>query len=133
MPDPCPVIHFEMPYHDAERMKAFYQQAFGWTHQQFGPEMGNYVLAETGPTEDGRPTQPGVINGGYFPLSDDNPATHPSVVIAGGADGGNCGIDVGDGGTVLADPMEIPGIGRYAPFRDTEGNLASMLQPDPMG
>jgi hypothetical protein len=33
------------------------------------------------------------------------------------------------GGSVLGEPMEIPGIGHYVSFMDTEGNRVSMLQP----
>ena len=33
------------------------------------------------------------------------------------------------GGQVLGEPMEIPGVGRYVSFTDTEGNRVSMLQP----
>jgi predicted enzyme related to lactoylglutathione lyase len=33
------------------------------------------------------------------------------------------------GGKVLGEPMEIPGIGQYVSFSDTEGNRVSMLQP----
>jgi predicted enzyme related to lactoylglutathione lyase len=33
------------------------------------------------------------------------------------------------GGTVLGEPMEIPGIGLYVSFIDTEGNRVSILQP----
>ncbi len=29
----------------------------------------------------------------------------------------------------FCEPMEIPGVGRYVAFRDTEGNRASLLQP----
>jgi hypothetical protein len=36
------------------------------------------------------------------------------------------------GGTVLGDPMDIPGIGKYVSFTDTEGNRVSLLQPVPM-
>ena len=39
-----PVVHFEMPYDDAERLTRFYQSAFGWGTQALGAEMGNYVL-----------------------------------------------------------------------------------------
>jgi predicted enzyme related to lactoylglutathione lyase len=40
----CPVVHFEMPYEDRERMATFYREAFGWQTQMLGPEMGRYVL-----------------------------------------------------------------------------------------
>ena len=35
------------------------------------------------------------------------------------------------GGRVLGEPMEIPGVGQYVSFTDTEGNRVSMLQPVP--
>ena len=35
------------------------------------------------------------------------------------------------GGKVLGEPMEIPGIGQYASFIDTEGNRVRVLQPAP--
>jgi predicted enzyme related to lactoylglutathione lyase len=33
------------------------------------------------------------------------------------------------GGKVLGEPMDIPGVGLYAGFLDTEGNRVSVLQP----
>ncbi|HYG51470.1 MAG TPA: hypothetical protein VD905_11235 [Flavobacteriales bacterium] len=33
------------------------------------------------------------------------------------------------GGKVLGEPVEIPGIGQYVSFLDTEGNRVSILQP----
>jgi len=33
------------------------------------------------------------------------------------------------GGEVLGKPMEIPGVGQYVAFIDTEGNRNSMMQP----
>jgi hypothetical protein len=33
------------------------------------------------------------------------------------------------GGKVLGEPAEIPGIGLYVSFIDTEGNRVSILQP----
>ncbi|HUD19330.1 MAG TPA: hypothetical protein VMR81_02735 [Patescibacteria group bacterium] len=33
------------------------------------------------------------------------------------------------GGKVLGHPMEIPGVGLYVSFLDTEGNRVSLLQP----
>lgn len=37
-----------------------------------------------------------------------------------------------EGGMVLGEPMQIPGVGRNVSFFDTEGNRVSMLQPDGM-
>jgi len=33
------------------------------------------------------------------------------------------------GGNILGEPVEIPGVGHYVSFTDTEGNRASLLQP----
>jgi len=72
-----PVVHFELPYENAERASAFYRAAFGWqTHLE------------------------------------------KSMRAVRGA-----------GGEVLGEPMEIPGVGRYVSFLDTERNRNSLLQP----
>jgi predicted enzyme related to lactoylglutathione lyase len=117
-----PVVHFEMPYEDRERLVKFYTQVFGWQMQKLGKDMGDYITAAT-------TKRPGAINGGFYPKKPDWPAQYPSVVIA---------VDdieeamkkvVDAGGKVLGEPMEIPGIGHYVSFTDTEGNRVSILQP----
>lgn len=125
-----PVIHFEMPAEDRKRMADFYTKVFGWQANFLGPEMGEYVMVMTCETDqEGRPKKPGAINGGFYPKTKDNPSKHPSVVI---------GVDnireqsnkVKDaGGRILGDIAEIPNVGLYVSFIDTEGNLVSMLQP----
>jgi predicted enzyme related to lactoylglutathione lyase len=127
-----PVVHFEMPYEDSERLVAFYSRAFGWEMQKLGKEMDDYVTASTTETDDKRMIKtPGAINGGFFPRRQDRPGQYPSVVIS---------VDdikeamkkvEGAGGKVLGEPMEIPGIGKYVSFTDTEGNRVSLLQARP--
>lgn len=125
-----PVVHFEMPYDDAQRVASFYKSAFGWDMKAMGPEMGDYVLAGTAQSgPDGRPTQPGTINGGFFPKKPDWPMQHPSVVIAVADIREAMGKVEKAGGQVLGEPMDIPGVGAYVSFVDTEGNRASLLQP----
>ena len=127
-----PVVHFEMPASDRKRMAEFYSKSFGWKTEMLGAEMGNYVIATTTELDqNGRPKEPGAINGGFYQRTDDKPAQYPSVVIA---------VDdikqamkrVADaGGKVLGDPMEIPGVGLYVSFFDPEENRVSLLQPKP--
>jgi len=126
-----PVVHFEMPYEDRERLAKFYESAFRWQMQKLGEEMGNYVLATTTGTGESGPKKPGAINGGFFPKKPDWPAQYPSVVVA--VDDIEESINkVKDaGGEVLGEPMEIPGVGQYVSFMDTEGNRVGMLQPIP--
>ena len=124
-----PVVHFEMPAEDRKRMAQFYTKAFGWQTEMLGPDMGDYVVVTTTESDDNGPKTPGAINGGFFPKKEDWPAQYPSVVIA--VDDIEVAMDkVSDaGGKVLGEPMEIPGIGQYVSFSDTEGNRVSMLQP----
>ena len=128
-----PVVHFEMPYDDPDRMAKFYAAAFGWKNKKLGEEMGNYVLATTTESApDGTPKKPARINGGFFPKKPDWPEQHPSVVIAVEDVKKAMAKVAGAGGKVLGEPMDIPGIGAYVSFMDTEGNRVSMLQPLPM-
>ncbi len=124
-----PVVHFEMPYDNRQRMAKFYESSFGWHTQMLGEDMGNYVLATTTESGEDGPKRPGAINGGFSPKKPDWPAQHPSVVIA-VDDIKTAAEKVRDaGGKVLGEPMEIPGVGHYVSFTDTEGNRVSMLQP----
>ena len=126
-----PVVHFEMPAEDRKRMAKFYTSAFGWQTQMMGEDMGNYVLATTAAEVDksGRPKKRGIINGGFYTKTDDMPAQYPSVVIA-VDDIKKSMIKVAKaGGKVIGEPMEIPGVGMYVSFFDTEGNRVSIMQP----
>jgi uncharacterized protein len=128
------VVHFEMPAVDNKRVSEFYSRVFGWQMQQLGAEMGNYVLANTTETaENGLPKNPGAINGGFFERKEDELNRAPHVVI----DVDNLEESIKavneSGGKVLTDIMDVPGIGKYVSFRDTEGNIVGMLQPLPMG
>ncbi len=126
-----PVVHFEMPYDDRERMARFYEAAFGWETQAFGPEMGNYVVVTTAKT-DAKPGSPaGAIGGGFFERKADWPDQVPGIVIAVRDIQASMAKVRAAGGEVLGDPMSIPGVGEYVSFHDTEGNRASMLQPLP--
>ncbi len=128
-----PVCHFEFPYDDRDRIAKFYQQVFGWKLQMLGADMGHYVVATTADADvKGEGTFRGAIGGGFFQRKSDWPDQAPSVVIAVRDVAVSMGQVVAAGGEVLGEPMDIPGIGRYVSFRDTEGNRVSMLQPLPV-
>ena len=129
-----PVVHFEMPYEDVKRMTNFYEKTFGWQPQMLGPEMGNYVIVSTSERDEKTqfPKKPGMINGGLFEKTKDN--QNPSLVIA--VDDireamkniTNAGGKI-VGGMKAGEPDDIPGVGLYISFLDTEGNRVSILQP----
>lgn len=129
-----PVVHFEMPYQDKNRMAEFYKNAFGWQAQMLGPEMGEYVVMSTTETDPKtqRPTTAGAINGGFYKKTKDT--QYPSVVISVDdihevmkqveAAGGKV-----LGGQKAGEPDDIPGVGLYVAVVDTEGNRVGVLQP----
>ncbi len=131
-----PVVHFEMPAEDRDRMAKFYAEAFGWQANKLGSDMGNYVVVTTSETgSDGFPTKPGRINGGFFMRTKDN--QYPSIVI--GVEDIHAAMKkVSDaGGKIIGasqglQPDDIPGIELYISIEDSEGNRVSLLQPHNM-
>jgi predicted enzyme related to lactoylglutathione lyase len=122
------VVHFEIPAENLERAKKFYSENFGWKLNQLGPEMGNYVLVHTGPTdEQGMPQDRAFINGGL--MSRDPSASSPVLVIA-VADADQTVEKVKkSGGRLVGEILDIPNVGRYARVQDTEGNVIGVIKP----
>jgi predicted enzyme related to lactoylglutathione lyase len=132
-----PIVHFEMPAENKKRITEFYSKVFGWKTEQLGPEMGEYVLVTTTEVDNnGRPKNPGAINGGFYQKTNDPISNHPSVVIAVDDIRESMKKVKEAGGKILGgdprntgEPGNIPGVGIYCAFIDTEGNRISMLQP----
>lgn len=133
------VVHFEMGYKDKDRMVNFYESAFGWKTESMGPEMGNYVVAQTTETDkDGMVQTKGAINGGFYAKTD-NPLSHaPSVVVsvpdihkamqAVEKAGGKILGGMNEKGEHTMEPQMIPGVGLWISAQDTEDNRFSILQ-----
>ena len=125
-----PVVHFEMPAKDNNRVAEFYKNTFGWDVNILGPEMGNYVLAGTTETDENRMVKtPGAINGGFFKYDDKPGMNQPHVVIQVEDIKNSMELVKTNGGSIEGDTMDIPGVGIYASFIDSEGNRVGMLQP----
>ena len=121
------VVHFEIPFDDGDRARAFYQNAFGWSVMPI-PEM-SYTMVSTGPTGEQGPTEPGYIGGGMMQRS----AGFQGPVIT---------VDVDDidaslakvqelGGTTVRPRQEVGQMGFTAYFTDPEGNLMGLWQSAP--
>jgi hypothetical protein len=123
-----PVVHFEMPAENRARVKKFYETAFGWQMNQLGAEMGNYLLANTSPVDKkNMHINKGAINGGFYQKGKDGTDTH--LVISVDNLAGHMEIVKKAGGEIQGKPMNIPGIGSFVMFKDTEGNRVGMLEP----
>ena len=119
------VVHFEIPYDDAERARAFYRDAFGWVINAY-PEI-RYDIVQTGPVDDsGYPADKGYVGGGMLPR--ESPTDRPVITI-----------DVDDidaalarieelGGMAVLGRQEVGDYGYAAYFKDVEGNLMGLWQ-----
>lgn len=122
-----PVVHFEMPYKNPKRVAKFYGAAFGWSMVDAGAEMGNYVVAQTAETDKNRMVKtPGTINGGFYKWN--SKSKEPSVAISVADLKKSMAAVKKAGGKFLGKPHDIPGVGKWVSFRDTEGNRVSILQ-----
>ncbi|HZZ36263.1 MAG TPA: VOC family protein [Caulobacteraceae bacterium] len=114
--------HFAINAEDVERAKRFYEDAFGWTFNPWGPpdfyqtqDAGNGVWAAI---HGRREIEPGArMVGVEATLAvDDIGATIKAVEAA--------------GGHVLGPPFHIQTVGRLIWFRDPEGNILGAMQYD---
>ncbi len=123
-----PVVHFEMPAEDRKRMMAFYSKVFGWETKQLGPERGNFVTANTTESENYMPKKPGAINGGFYNKTGDIGQTTTVTIQVDDVKAYREKI-VKAGGKISGDIMDMPGLGKFLSFFDTEGNRVNLMQP----
>jgi predicted enzyme related to lactoylglutathione lyase len=123
-----PVVHFEMPADDRKRMAKFYASVFGWQTQQLGPEMGDFVLVTTTESDNNIPKKPGTINGGFYQKTGDVGQTTTVTIQVDNIKEHRKKIEAA-GGKLSGEPMDIPGVGWFASFFDTEGNRVNLIQP----
>lgn len=119
------VVHFEVPFDDADRAMSFYRDIFDWQIQSI-PEMG-YNLVSTGPVSDeGMPTEPGYIGGGMMQRQ----ASVDRAVITLQVDDIDATLVAIEehGGAAVGEKMQVGDMGFAAYFNDCEGNLMGLWQ-----
>ena len=125
------VVHFEIPADDEARAREFYGAVFGWQLQEM-PEL-DYTIAMTTPIDQQTqiPLEPGAINGGLMKRTAETPAPVVTVDVE--------SIDISlkeieaAGGSTVRERTEIPGMGAFAYFKDTEGNVVGLWETPPAG
>jgi predicted enzyme related to lactoylglutathione lyase len=123
------VVHFEIPVDDAARAKEFYRSIFDWQLDDMDMGGGNvYTTVTTTPIDEQRriPTEPGAINGGLMQRSPDTPAPVITIDVA-AIDDALKRIEA-EGGSVVQPRTEIPGMGAFAYFKDSEGNVVGLWE-----
>ena len=117
-----PVVHFEIPGDDLEKLKEFYTTLFGWKIEAI-PGLPHYMMVI--PTAEGGPG----IDGGLSRRTEEGPATTNTISVP-SIDDYVARIQEA-GGKVVTPKMPIPGVGWLAYFEDPEGNKLGIMQEDP--
>jgi uncharacterized protein len=120
------VSHFEIPARDLERAARFYREVFGWSVERL-PWEGYPYFKVRGASGEGHREG---IDGGLLPA--EVGGDHPLLVIhVSGIDLEDCLRKVVEAGGRIDQPAaDIGGMGRFARFRDSEGNLMGLWQAD---
>jgi predicted enzyme related to lactoylglutathione lyase len=120
------VVHFEIPTDDVVRAREFYGAVFGWGLQPM-EEMG-YTMVTTAPVDDKThtPAEPGAINGGMMARSDRTP--HPVITIQVESIDDSMKQVEDKGGSVVMPKADMGGMGWFAYFKDSEGNILGLWE-----
>jgi predicted enzyme related to lactoylglutathione lyase len=119
------IVHFEIPADDLGRAKDFYGSTFGWKLEDM--QGMDYTIVRTVDVDDQQmPTERGAINGGMMKRASDT----PSPVITINVDSVDDALKrvVASGGSTVRSKQEIPGMGAFAYFKDTEGNTLGLWE-----
>jgi predicted enzyme related to lactoylglutathione lyase len=123
------VVHFEIPVDDLARAKEFYRSIFDWQLDDMDMGGGNvYTTVTTTPIDEQSriPIEPGAINGGLMQRSPDT--TAPVITIGVAAIDDALKKIEADGGSVVQPRTEIPDMGAFAYFKDSEGNVVGLWE-----
>jgi|SRR5919106_1785917 predicted enzyme related to lactoylglutathione lyase len=123
------VVHFEIPVDDAARAKEFYRSTFDWQLEELDVGGGNiYTTATTTPVDEQSrlPTEPGAINGGLMQRAPETPAPVITVGVDAIEDALKK-VEAG-GGSVVQPRTEVPNVGAFAYFKDSEGNVLGLWE-----
>lgn len=103
---------------DLEKGPAFYASLFGWKTNSLGPDAGNYTMA----------SKDDASVAGFGPQQNPGPPTW-SVYVSVDDAGSTAERVRANGGTVLAEPMQVMDQGHLAVFADPSGAVFSIWQP----
>ena len=123
------VVHFEIPVDDVGRAREFYGSAFDWELDEADMGGGNmYTMVTTTAIDEATrlPTEPGAINGGLFQRNADTPTPVITIGVT-SIDESLKKVEAGGGSTVQP-RVEIPNLGAYAYFKDSEGNVVGLWE-----
>ncbi|GAA3643905.1 VOC family protein [Microlunatus ginsengisoli] len=124
------VVHFEIPADDLDRAKNFYGSVFGWQLETMAmPQGGEYTSVVTTPVDQQTqmPTEPGAINGGMVQRDELASAAPVITVDVENIDDALREIEA-NGGSTVTPRTAIQGMGAFAYFKDSEGNVIGLWE-----
>lgn len=127
------VVHFEIPTDDISRASEFYRSIFGWDLRDMSEYGMDYTIAMTVPVDEQTqvPTEPGAINGGMMKRSDQT--SSPVIVIDVPSITETLERIEASGGSTVQPRTEIQGMGAFAYFKDSEGNVIGLWETTAQG
>ena len=114
------VVHFEILADNPERAATFYESVFGWKVDRPEGISEQYWLLTTGP--EGTAGINGGLMGRHFPQAVIN------TIEVDNLDSLIASVEAA-GGQKVHGPNNIPGVGKHAYCKDTEGNIFGALEP----
>ena len=106
---------------DVDGAERFYTEVFAWTTSDMGPDFGGYRIFNRGET--------GVA--GLMALPDDSMQPHWQPYVAVDDPDATVAKAKELGGSTLAEPMDVPTVGRIAVLRDPQGATFGIIKPNP--
>lgn len=118
--EPNQLAHFAIHADDIERARQFYEAVFGWTFEAWGPP--EFYLIHT------RPGGPhGALQKRRNPVGGEGMIGYECTIAVADVHAAVCAIEQA-GGAITSPPFKIPTVGTLAMFKDTEGNIAGVMQ-----
>jgi len=106
---------------DADGAQRFYEEVFGWTANDMGPDYGGYRVFNRG--------EAGIA--GLMTLPDESIPPHWQPYVAVEDPDATATRATELGGSVLAEPMDVPNVGRIAILRDPQGATFGIIRLEP--
>jgi predicted enzyme related to lactoylglutathione lyase len=103
---------------DVERARAFYEQVFGWTFEDWGPP-DFYIIHGAG--------FPGALQKRHEPIVGTHPRSFEISVAVDDVDATAKKVKAAGGAIVMA-KTKLDGVGTLVHFTDTEGNRVGAMQ-----
>jgi predicted enzyme related to lactoylglutathione lyase len=111
----------ELATTDIDGAQRFYEEVFGWTTKDMGPDFGGYRTFEVGET--------GIA--GLMTLQDASIPPHWQPYVAVGDTDATTAKARELGGSAVMAPTDVPTIGRIAVLRDPQGAVFGIIKPEP--